>query len=230
MSEAYFSFGSTLAAQTNIETYTLFPPDFLPDRGGMPVALQGGVSRQLLSGRSIRQGFMNGAMVLDAFQDGHDTLNTLLYALFGGLTIASKRWYFIAPDASGHYAPFQGYIGNPYLGQTAKESVNGIPYDLVFPLTACVLQSLTKTANYTVTTSDHLIYADTSSGSITFALPALSGVTADIVYRFLKTSASNSMILDGNGSETIDLATTLTKTAIYSDVSIIKSGSGWVTI
>lgn len=231
MTDTYFSFGSTLANQVNIEAYTSLAPDFLPERGGMPVALMGGASRQLLSGRVIRQGLLNGAMVFDAFVDGHDTLNTLLYTLYGGLTVASKQFYFIAPDSSGHFSPFLGYIVAPFLGQSAKEGVNGIPYDLVFPLTGCVLQSLTKTANYTVTTSDHLIYANTASGNITFALPALSGVTANVIFRFVKTSASNSMILDPNGAETINGASTLTKTALYADVSIIKNDAGvWITV
>lgn len=231
MTETYFALGSSLSNMVNIETLSGgLPPDFLPDRGGMPVPLQGGVSRQVMSGRTIRQGSLNGAMVMDAFQDGHSTLNSLLYAMYGNLTTASKRFYFSAPDSSGFFSPFLGYIVNPYLGQTAKEGVNNTPYDLIFPLTNCILQSVNKAANYTRTTSERFTHNDTSSGNITDSLPAVADVSPFSIYSGDKTSAAHSYIIDPDGSEKINGSSTLTLTAQYARVDFYTDGVGWFTI
>lgn len=231
MTETFFALGSTLANMTNIETLSGgLPPDFLPDRGGMPIPLQGAVSRQLLSGRVIRQANINGAMVFDAFVDGHSTLNSLLYAMYGNLTTASKQFYFSAPDSSGSFSPFQGYIVNAYLGQTAKEGVNGIPYDLVFPLVACVLQSVSYAATHTRTASERLIYYDTTSGNVTDNLPAVAGVTPYTVYSAVKMASAHNLVLDPNSTEKINGASTLTITAQYVRTDFYTDGVGWYTI
>ena len=233
MTETYFAFGSTLANMVNIETLSGgLPPDFLPDRGGMPIPLMGAVARQILSGRVIRQANINGAMVFDAFQDGHATLNGLLYAMYGNLTTASKQFYFSAPDSSGSFSPFQGYIVNTYLGQTAKEGVSGIPFDLVFPLVSCVLQSVTKTADYTQTSSDRLIYVDTTAGDVTITLPAASSPNANTGFSLVKIASANTMKYKRGGTDTLNGGTaTLTATALGARVNYISDHvSAWVTI
>ena len=101
---------------------------------------------------------------------------------------------------------------------------------VTFILSDCIRQELTKTANYTVTTSDRFIYANTASGSITFALPAVAGVTPYTVYSFVKSSASNNMVLDGNGGELVAGATTLTKTALNARVDIYTDNVAWYTV
>ena len=90
-----------------------------------------------------------------------------------------------------------------------------------------------KTDNYTVTTSDNmtLFEASTSGGNITFTLPSLSSATDDFLLAFKKTHASNSMIIDGNSSETIDGATTQTYTADDDYVIIWSNGSdNWMIV
>ena len=90
-----------------------------------------------------------------------------------------------------------------------------------------------KTDNYTVTTSDNmtLFEASTSGGNITFTLPSLSSATDDFLLAFKKTHASNSMIIDGNSSETIDGATTQTYTTDDDYVIIWSNGSdNWIIV
>ena len=84
-----------------------------------------------------------------------------------------------------------------------------------------------KTADYTVATTDNmtLFEANTSGNDITFALPALASATDSFFIAFKKTHASNSMILDGNSSETIDGATTQTYTADNNYVILWSNGS-----
>ena len=84
-----------------------------------------------------------------------------------------------------------------------------------------------KTASYAVLTTDNmtLFEANTSGGSITFTLPALASATDSFFLAFKKTHASNSMILDGNSSETIDGATTQTYTADNNYVILWSNGS-----
>jgi len=84
-----------------------------------------------------------------------------------------------------------------------------------------------KTASYAVLTSDNmtLFEANTVGGSVTFTLPALASATDSFFLAFKKTHASNSMILDGNGSETIDGATTQTYTADNNYVILWSNGS-----
>ena len=90
-----------------------------------------------------------------------------------------------------------------------------------------------KTDNYTVTTSDNmtLFEASTSGGNITFTLPSLSSATDNFILAFKKTHSSNSMIIDGNSSETIDGATTQTYTADDDYVIIWSNGSdNWMIV
>ena len=84
-----------------------------------------------------------------------------------------------------------------------------------------------KTSSYAILTSDNmtLFEANTSGGSITFTLPALASATDSFFLAFKKTHASNSMILDGNSSETIDGATTQTYTADNNYVILWSNGS-----
>lgn len=70
------------------------------------------------------------------------------------------------------------------------------------------------------------ILANAASGAITVNLPAASGV-ADQVYTIKKTDASNDVTIDGNGSETIDGATTATLSNQYEFYTIISDGSNW---
>ena len=90
-----------------------------------------------------------------------------------------------------------------------------------------------KTDNYTVTTSDNmtLFEASTSGGNITFTLPSLSSATDNFILAFKKTHSSNSMIIDGNSSETIDGATTQTYTDDDDYVIIWSNGSdNWMIV
>lgn len=90
-----------------------------------------------------------------------------------------------------------------------------------------------KTANYTVTANDGVIECDAASGAITLTLPAVSGAQAGTTYTLKKTDVSaNAVTFDGNASETIDGATTVSTTTQWASITIIRNAAGtaWITL
>lgn len=86
-----------------------------------------------------------------------------------------------------------------------------------------------QTGDYTVTDSDFLVLVDASSGNVTITLPASSSGRR---YEIKKTdSSANKVIIDGDGSETIDGATTQELLLQYEALSVMGDGSGnWVIV
>lgn len=226
--ECYFCIGDSLASMVNVETIVSQAPHIVTGHNASPMSLSGGVKRRLLSGRLIRNGLKNGAW---GFGDGflQSDKNAFDLYVFGGYVTSSIQKYVITLDDTNHYLPFQVYIDKSYVGDTYSLTDFGIPWNVRYDLIGGVLQSATKTSNYTVTTADHYLVADTSGGNITLAVNAISGFTADIPYVFYKSSSAHSLIIDPNASELIDLATTKTITAV-GWTTMIKSGAAWVTI
>lgn len=87
------------------------------------------------------------------------------------------------------------------------------------------------TTGSTTTGSARIFYlCDATSGNITAALPAAAGCSGMVV-AFKKTDASvNTVILDGNSSETIDGATTYTIDSRYNSVTIESNGTAWYVL
>lgn len=81
---------------------------------------------------------------------------------------------------------------------------------------------------YTLATTDDLVYIDSSAGNVTVNLPALATVQGRR-FRFLRTSTSNVVTLDGSGAETIIGAATyvLPNSATYNWVEVQATPSDW---
>lgn len=86
---------------------------------------------------------------------------------------------------------------------------------------------LTKAASYTVETTDigKLIVADPTSASVTLSLPAAGLVSSGRGISVLHNGTANSVIIDPDGSETVNGAATLTLTGKPSFAQIISDGS-----
>lgn len=66
---------------------------------------------------------------------------------------------------------------------------------------------------------------------MTITLPAATADLDGLVYVVKKVDSSgNTVTIDGNGSETIDGATTKVLSAQYDTVSIVCDGSNWLVI
>lgn len=90
-----------------------------------------------------------------------------------------------------------------------------------------VVPTISKTANYTATESDEVILCNATSGIITITLPAVATTRVGKRYVIIKTDAVNNVVADGNASETINGATTVTLTTQYWSLVIVNSGSAW---
>lgn len=89
------------------------------------------------------------------------------------------------------------------------------------------LAYVSKTGNYTATATDTYINVDATGGAVTITLPAASGNTGLEINVKKIDSSVNGVIIDGNGSETIDGATTRTIAVQYTAYTLVCTGSSW---
>jgi hypothetical protein len=83
---------------------------------------------------------------------------------------------------------------------------------------------------YAVTTNDDILFCDSSSGSVTVNLPAVATARQHIV-TLIRTSASNSVTIDPNASETINGASTYSAWVSARDsIRIIHDTNEWFII
>jgi hypothetical protein len=85
----------------------------------------------------------------------------------------------------------------------------------------------TKTANYTLASSDGTILADASSGAITMTLPSAASAVERIFTIKKKDITANIVTVDADASELIDGATTYTLSTQYEAIKIQSDGSAW---
>ncbi len=217
----YYAIGATLAGMVNLEyTYDL-TAHVVPNRA---LPLTGVNRKRAMSGKMRHSGAINGSLYLDVARRAD--LNAFMNAIFGGWETASVQKYMTLISEDGFYMPVLAYLEKPVF-----EIVNDVFVRPVeFGIAGAVVQSVTKTANYTVTTSDHFVKGDTTSGNVTLALPALAGVTPYVPYVFLKVASSNNLVLDPSSTEQVDGASTKTLTALYSRAVLVYDGTQWVTI
>lgn len=147
-------------------------------------------------------------------------------------TSAVRRTVATYDDSAGangdlHYRNSGGSLvrlGIGSSGQTLKVS-GGVPAWGDF-----TLATSTKTSNYTVTTSDTVILADATSGTIAITLPTAASAAG---YRFFVKridNSGNSVTVDRSGSDTIDGATSHTISVQYTSLTLVSNGSNWFII
>ena len=86
-------------------------------------------------------------------------------------------------------------------------------------------RSVTTTGN--VVSGDYLIIADATAGAITLSLPPAALVPGRI-YAFKRINAgANAVVIDPNGSETIDGNLTHTLTPQWNSLTIMSNGVAW---
>lgn len=87
-----------------------------------------------------------------------------------------------------------------------------------------------KTGDYTATAADHVILVTTAASTITITLPTAVGITGK-PYKVKKVdSGAGTVVIDGNASETIDGATTLTLTNQYDFADLVSNGTNWQVV
>ena len=89
---------------------------------------------------------------------------------------------------------------------------------------------VTKTAAYTITTDNRVILCDATSAAFTVTLPTAVGIEGR-EFTIVKTDSSvNAVTVDGNGSETINGATTKALSSQWDKVTVVSDGSNWVIV
>lgn len=83
------------------------------------------------------------------------------------------------------------------------------------------------TADTTLDDTYRVVLVDASGGAVTITLPA-ADLHSGRIYDVKKIdSSANAVTVDGNGSETIDDATTQTLSSQYASLRIISDGTEW---
>lgn len=89
-----------------------------------------------------------------------------------------------------------------------------------------ITDSTAKTANYTLTANDEAIKFNTNSGNLTAFLPTAVGIKGKW-YSVIKVSASNTLTVEPDGSETINGSLNYAITANNSVITFQSDGSNW---
>jgi hypothetical protein len=116
--------------------------------------------------------------------------------------------------------------GNVLISKTTDNGIDKLQVNGSIDAKGFAQAYTTKTGAYTATTSDYLI--DCLSGTFTVTLPdALLNVGRILV---IKNSGTGTITVDGNGSQTIDGATTYSLSAQWATVQIMCDGGNWKII
>lgn len=223
----YFAFGTTLANMVNLQLTASEAAVLLTQAGGKPMPLLGGV-RAGSAASLKRGGFANAVLAYPSLY--RSEFNALVLALWGDFTTAKKVGYISMLDESGYYSPFSCVLERPVIEDHYSVTFNLTPVDVRINVWDGVLQTVTKTSNFNHTTAERYVLVDTSGGSVTGTLAAASTYTPYTVYSFIKGAAGNNMVLDGNGSELISGASTLTLTANGARADIFTDGVAWYQV
>lgn len=88
---------------------------------------------------------------------------------------------------------------------------------------------VTKTANYTATSSDHKIYVDSTSNTVTITLPTAVGCTGReyVIKDWKGTSETYNIVIACSNGELIDGSATFTINTNYDSVCLTSTNSGW---
>jgi len=86
------------------------------------------------------------------------------------------------------------------------------------------------TVDYTVLLTDHVLLVDASAAAVTVTLP-LTADTNGQSFKIKKIdSSSNTVTIDGNGSETIDGSTTQIIYFQYDAIEVHSDGTNWYIV
>lgn len=92
------------------------------------------------------------------------------------------------------------------------------------------LKIVSKTANYTIGADDDVILCDSSGGTFTLTLPAISGIAGRVITVKKTDSSAVEVVVDANGSETIDGAADVRLYNQYESVRLVATSSEWSII
>ncbi len=147
-------------------------------------------------------------------------------------TGTNRKKVALYDDSSGatgdiYYRNSSGYfsrIGIGSDGKILKASSSTPTWDYATFATA------SKTTDYTVTNSDTVIFADSTSGNVTITLPAASGLSGYRFYVKRIDGSANTVSVARTGGDTIDGQTSISMPLQYMSLTLVSNGSNWYII
>lgn len=88
----------------------------------------------------------------------------------------------------------------------------------------------TKTSNYTLSSTDTVIFADATSGNVTITLPTASSIAGYRFYIKRVDGSGNTCSVARSGSDTIDGQTSVSLPQQYTSLTLVSDGSAWYII
>lgn len=203
-------------------------------------------------------GLASGAtLTLSAYNTSDESAVIDLSAIASGNTIkgtvtksGTGRYFYAGPDFdSGNYFRLEGlyfllgqFTSDPtwsvfngagsmlYRSDTGKFRVRNstTTYNIAVEGGPHILPFAAKSAGYTTTAADGMLTVDASGASRTITLVTAVG-NAGLQYTIKKIDSSvNTVVIDGNGSQTIDGAVTVSLSRQYEAITIISDGANWL--
>lgn len=87
-----------------------------------------------------------------------------------------------------------------------------------------------KTAAYTLTATDSVVTADATGGAFTLLLPTAVGITGRQYTIKRLNAGANTVTVDANGAQTIDVALTYVLTVQFQTVRVVSDGANWIVV
>lgn len=201
-----FAIGASLALLKNVQLSLIDKPHVIDE---MRIPFVGPVEERGLDATLERGGWINVPMHWDSVDKA--LWNAFVPLTWGSWLVNSKLLYATWLDESGYYSAYSVVLDRPLENKDYKVIPgNDRIRTLKIKGNHWLLQSLVKSANYTVTTSDRLIYGDTTSGNKTMTLPAAATPQPYTAFSFWNQVGANSLIVASadliDGAASVSLA------------------------
>ena len=154
-----------------------------------------------------------------ANQVGIGTTSTVELLTVNGITAMAES---SAPSATAGYGKL--YVKSD--SQLYYMDGSGVEQALSTSATAIS----TKTADYTIVSSDYSILGNAASESITISLPAAASYTGRMFVIKKVDSSANLVTIDPNGAETIDGASTYDLNVQWEAIQVQSNGTSWFVL
>lgn len=137
----------------------------------------------------------------------------------------------LASLSSGTTEPSATYPNQIWIDETnhviKRRDESNSQWIIVDTSDAARVVSKTSDFDIEVNDIDKIFLVDTTSGNVTANLPDASAVEQHWSCVVLHAIAANNLILDGDGSQTINGQTTYTSTRQYEALAVVSDGSNW---
>jgi hypothetical protein len=174
--------------------------------------------------------FASGTLLTSA-EAGAVEFNTdsLYFTITTGTVRKKVAIYDDASGATGdlHYRDSSGNFVRLAAGSNGKtlRVSSGLP-----AWSDANFSTSTKTSNYTLSSTDTVIFADATSGNVTVTLPTASSIAGYRFYVKRIDGSANTCSVARSSSDTIDGQTSVSIPQQYTSLTLVSDGSAWYII